>query len=274
MPCEEVDIVGAMSTLPGKIERNDPCPCGSGKKYKKCCMGKEQPAPAAASVAYTNYRGEEARFDPTAADRDAEKLKTLLDNLHYKREVGLKKGIQSLQEIYDHFSALQSHFTSRASCQKGCSYCCGLHITTSRLEAEFARLYMQSVFDPAARESILGRIRNNREHYLSQEELESLQHDPAAVDQKLDAYLAKQITCPFLSGEGACTIYPVRPFNCRSLVVVSHPDDCRAHRGTHLKLYNINDYVLASIANLSRKVFGENEGERHFPAWFVGGFES
>ena len=20
--------------------RNDPCPCGSGKKYKKCCLGK------------------------------------------------------------------------------------------------------------------------------------------------------------------------------------------------------------------------------------------
>lgn len=24
-----------------KIGRNDPCPCGSGKKYKKCCMNKE-----------------------------------------------------------------------------------------------------------------------------------------------------------------------------------------------------------------------------------------
>lgn len=24
-----------------KIGRNDPCPCGSGKKYKKCCLGKE-----------------------------------------------------------------------------------------------------------------------------------------------------------------------------------------------------------------------------------------
>lgn len=23
-----------------KIKRNDPCPCGSGKKYKKCCMNK------------------------------------------------------------------------------------------------------------------------------------------------------------------------------------------------------------------------------------------
>jgi len=27
-----------------KIGRNDPCPCGSGKKYKKCCMGKENSA--------------------------------------------------------------------------------------------------------------------------------------------------------------------------------------------------------------------------------------
>lgn len=23
-----------------KTGRNDPCPCGSGKKYKKCCMAK------------------------------------------------------------------------------------------------------------------------------------------------------------------------------------------------------------------------------------------
>ncbi|MCY2987047.1 MAG: SEC-C metal-binding domain-containing protein [Planctomycetota bacterium] len=36
--------------LPGKrsnaktkrVGRNDPCPCGSGKKYKKCCMRKQQ----------------------------------------------------------------------------------------------------------------------------------------------------------------------------------------------------------------------------------------
>ena len=25
-----------------KVGRNDPCPCGSGKKYKKCCMGKNE----------------------------------------------------------------------------------------------------------------------------------------------------------------------------------------------------------------------------------------
>jgi hypothetical protein len=27
-----------------KTGRNDPCPCGSGKKYKKCCLGNENPA--------------------------------------------------------------------------------------------------------------------------------------------------------------------------------------------------------------------------------------
>ena len=27
-----------------KVGPNDPCPCGSGKKYKKCCMHKERAA--------------------------------------------------------------------------------------------------------------------------------------------------------------------------------------------------------------------------------------
>src|SRR5258708_16685846 len=27
-----------------KIGRNDPCPCGSGKKYKRCCLEKDETA--------------------------------------------------------------------------------------------------------------------------------------------------------------------------------------------------------------------------------------
>jgi len=30
-----------------KPGRNDPCPCGSGKKYKKCCLAKDEAAAAA-----------------------------------------------------------------------------------------------------------------------------------------------------------------------------------------------------------------------------------
>lgn len=34
-----------MSTLPGQTPgRNDPCHCGSGKKYKSCCLGKDEAA--------------------------------------------------------------------------------------------------------------------------------------------------------------------------------------------------------------------------------------
>src|SRR5437870_4789950 len=29
-----------------KTGRNDPCPCGSGKKYKNCCLGKGRAVPA------------------------------------------------------------------------------------------------------------------------------------------------------------------------------------------------------------------------------------
>ena len=35
-----------------KTGRNDPCPCGSGKKYKKCCISKK--APPAPQSEYRN----------------------------------------------------------------------------------------------------------------------------------------------------------------------------------------------------------------------------
>ena len=34
-----------------KIGRNDPCPCGSGKKYKQCCLARDEAAARAARPA-------------------------------------------------------------------------------------------------------------------------------------------------------------------------------------------------------------------------------
>ena len=31
-----------MARRPPKVGRNEPCPCGSGKKFKRCCLGKEK----------------------------------------------------------------------------------------------------------------------------------------------------------------------------------------------------------------------------------------
>jgi len=37
----QMPLVRATGAKAGpKIGRNDPCPCGSGLKYKKCCLGK------------------------------------------------------------------------------------------------------------------------------------------------------------------------------------------------------------------------------------------
>jgi hypothetical protein len=40
-----------------KLGRNDPCHCGSGKKYKHCCLGKEPRVVAAPSpIPHTSQR--------------------------------------------------------------------------------------------------------------------------------------------------------------------------------------------------------------------------
>ena len=36
-PAVEAAVLPAAEAKPVKVGRNDPCPCGSGKKYKKCC---------------------------------------------------------------------------------------------------------------------------------------------------------------------------------------------------------------------------------------------
>ncbi len=39
-----VEVKAVPITVPPKVGRNDPCPCGSGKKYKNCCMEKDENA--------------------------------------------------------------------------------------------------------------------------------------------------------------------------------------------------------------------------------------
>jgi tetratricopeptide (TPR) repeat protein len=57
--------------MPTKTGRNDPCPCGSGKKYKHCCLEKDQvaeharfaqAAAAAAEVAAARQKEKEDRI--------------------------------------------------------------------------------------------------------------------------------------------------------------------------------------------------------------------
>jgi tetratricopeptide (TPR) repeat protein len=51
-----------------KIGRNDPCPCGSGQKYKRCCLPRDEAAAAAERAAAALAR-ETERFASDAAIR-------------------------------------------------------------------------------------------------------------------------------------------------------------------------------------------------------------
>ena len=66
-------------------DRNEPCPCGSGKKYKKCCLLKNEAAPRYAAEdeqALRRWLGEQ----PEADELSAELFEELPDDL-YDREV-------------------------------------------------------------------------------------------------------------------------------------------------------------------------------------------
>lgn len=76
-------------------------------------------------------------------------------------------------------------------CRKGCSHCCCIDVQITLFEAEY--IYLAT----------------------------GIPHD---LSTPLTA--GHRTSCPFLSGEGACTIYEYRPLFCRTYHVLSSPEIC------------------------------------------------
>ena len=108
----DVDRKGADAGMPRAVVecmtkpgRNDPCPCGSGKKYKKCCMARDEAA-----------RGEATRTEASSAESYLDGKLTLMeslgmpypatDSLRELRAFAGDRGFESedeLQEVMDRF---------------------------------------------------------------------------------------------------------------------------------------------------------------------------
>lgn len=69
-----------------KIGRNDPCPCGSGKKYKQCCLKKSQP-----SADGTESKQEQEKWLRTYPTMDAEREegRVYLEDLYDRESIEL-----------------------------------------------------------------------------------------------------------------------------------------------------------------------------------------
>ena len=59
-------------TSADKVGRNDPCPCGSGLKYKKCCSAKDEAARSAALAAQAAERAARLQAEREQAEAEGE----------------------------------------------------------------------------------------------------------------------------------------------------------------------------------------------------------
>lgn len=71
-----------------KIGRNDPCPCGSGKKYKQCCLNKKQPAEEG-----IESKQEQEKWLGTYPTMDGERVegRVYLEDLYSSESIALDK---------------------------------------------------------------------------------------------------------------------------------------------------------------------------------------
>ena len=123
------------------IGLNDPCPCGSGHKYKKCCLGK---------TAVKKVPG-----PPQLNDIDTFELvrKTSCVGKHGTQR---KKWCQSyiewkdgwFKDLADRQAAAARNLGAEISCGRGCSHCCSQYVGGSLQECE-ATVYWLYQHEPA-----------------------------------------------------------------------------------------------------------------------------
>jgi Fe-S-cluster containining protein len=198
--------------------RNDPCPCGSGKKYKKCC-------------------GAAVRPDFFEINRD----------IAYRGRVGLQRKefcINYIEEKKERLVSVRQTQIDKVkelgkviTCQKGCHFCCSFHVQATIQECEAIVYYLYQNNDilrdfllryPEWREE----VRRKGDLFKYSNRLRKIDTPSAQVimerlDDENRNYDRQGVLCPFLR-DGLCSIYEVRPYMCAALIAVSPPEYCKS----------------------------------------------
>lgn len=101
-----------------KIGRNNPCPCGSGKKYKKCCLDKkprEQIVMVASSEPLHGVHYDKEKMEFTGLTLDDRLIKPVItySQTHYKSDSGKEKVIARIQDkVIPNEAELMRHLSS------------------------------------------------------------------------------------------------------------------------------------------------------------------
>lgn len=108
-------------------------------------------------------------------------------------------------------AALQPLDCSQVACAAGCGSCCRVNVAVLLPEAVAVVNYLNQIPSPGSAE-LAARVRELYRRTAGLDEQERLQ---------------LQAPCAFLSEQGVCQVYPVRPLLCRS-VTSTDPAACRA----------------------------------------------
>lgn len=199
----------------GKIGRNDPCPCGSGMKFKKCCDAPTRQA----SLTLEQFQKEIAYLGSIGAERKAS----------CEQYIDWKK--QKLEEISQEIQ--NSGYT--VSCLEGCSHCCSQHIGAYLQECDAIVYWLYQ--NPEVMDAFLVNYPGWRAKVGDIKRIGDLFNQFFANCGERDAqeaylkeaenYGKKNVPCPFLK-DNRCMIYPVRPLVCATYVTTSPPENCKS----------------------------------------------
>ncbi len=230
-----------------KVERNDPCPCGSGKKYKKCCGSSTSSAPTRQDYAVT------LTHLPAFSEctlRASPGLEIISRSQAYRGALGRKREV-FCREYTAHKQArigkaekkLRQEAAAKhqsISCTRGCAHCCRYPVEATLQECEcivyylyqhegVLRRFLQAF--PGWRDRVLGiEACFRRYEGLS----EKIMRDKATAPEveifyeQCGLYGQADIPCPFLGPDGACAIYEVRPYVCAGVVATTPPEWCNS----------------------------------------------
>jgi Fe-S-cluster containining protein len=226
------------------IGRNDTCPCGSGKKYKKCCGVQESQPPSGIQDAFAYHRAE-----AYSGRIGARRKEFARQYLAHKKTV--------LTEIESGLAEKLARDNLAISCHKGCAYCCSLYPEASLQECEAIVYYLYHHEDvlrfflsryPGWRKKV---ARAESDYKALTELTEKMHTSPSLTEEQkqLEAarlsYHQHQSPCPFLA-EGVCTIHEVRPWACASMVSVTPAAWCNIESADYIRaLHYMSDLWLS-----------------------------
>ena len=163
----------------------------------------------------------------------------------------VKEKLEILEEMYAlHDRALADLGMGDTACGKGCDSCCTCNVTLTGLEMD----YIRQGLDEAGRQRILELAQTRAPEPRFRPRLTLNGFAKACMDgrdvpeEENDPNWGK---CPLLGDDGACTIYPLRPFGCRSLVS-THSCAQKGYADMAPEILTLNNVFIQFIEHLDQ----------------------